>query len=47
MIFPVVIGSGRRLFPEAPDKTVLQLADSQAFDSGVVVHTCRPGGSPR
>ncbi len=47
MVFPVVIGSGRRLFPEAPDKTVLQLADTQAFDSGVVVHTYRPGGSPR
>jgi len=41
------IGSGRRLFPETPDKTVLQLADTQAFDSGVVVHTYRPGASPR
>ncbi len=47
MVFPVAIGSGRRLFPETPDKTVLQLADTQAFDSGVVVHTYRPGGSPR
>jgi dihydrofolate reductase len=46
MIFPVVLGSGARLFPETPDKTPLELADTQAFDSGVVVHTYRTGGSP-
>ncbi len=39
MIFPVVLGSGGRLFPETPDKTKLELVDTQAFDSGVVVHT--------
>ena len=39
MIFPVVLGSGARLFPETPDKTRLELVDTQAFDSGVVVHT--------
>ncbi|MEO8605790.1 MAG: dihydrofolate reductase family protein [bacterium] len=39
MIFPVVLGSGRRLFPETPQKTVLRLADSRSFTSGVVVHT--------
>ena len=39
MVFPVVLGSGKRLFPETPDKTVLQLAATQAFSSGVVVHT--------
>jgi dihydrofolate reductase len=42
MIFPVVLGSGRRLFPETPDKTVLKLVDTQAFDSGVVVNTYHP-----
>ncbi len=42
MVFPVVLGSGRRLFPETPDKTVLTLADTEAFSSGVVVHTYRP-----
>jgi dihydrofolate reductase len=45
MIFPVVLGSGARLFPEMPDRTVLELADTQAFDSGVVVHTYRPSAS--
>ena len=39
MIFPVVLGSGARLFPETPDKTKLELVDTRAFDSGVVVQT--------
>ena len=39
MIFPVLLGSGRRLFPETQDKTVLRLADTRTFSSGVVVHT--------
>jgi dihydrofolate reductase len=42
MVMPVVLGSGRRLFPETPDKTVLSLADTQTFPSGVVVHTYHP-----
>jgi dihydrofolate reductase len=41
MIFPVVLGSGARVFPETPDKTELELVDTRAFDSGVVVHTYR------
>ena len=45
MIFPVVLGSGARLFPETPDKTPLELVDTQAFESGVVVHSYRPQGS--
>ena len=42
MIFPVILGSGRRLFPETPSKTVLRLVDSRPFSSGVVVHTYHP-----
>lgn len=42
MIFPVVDGSGRRLFPDTPHKTVLSLADTRTFSSGVAVHTYRP-----
>jgi dihydrofolate reductase len=45
-IFPVVLGSGRRLFPESPDKTVLRLADIRAFDSGVVEYTYHPANRP-
>ena len=43
MIFPVAVGSGRRLFPDTPDKTVLRLADTRAFETGVVVHTYHRG----
>jgi dihydrofolate reductase len=42
MIFPVVLGSGKRLFPETPEKTPLELADTRTFGSGVVVQTYRP-----
>jgi len=41
MVFPVVLGSGMRLFPESPDKTVLELTDTKTFDSGVQVNTYR------
>ena len=42
MLFPIVLGSGGRLFPDTPDKTVLKLVDTTTFDSGVVVHTYHP-----
>lgn len=42
MIFPVVLGTGDRLFPETTDKMVLKLGATQTFDSGVVVHTYHP-----
>ena len=40
MVFPIILGSGRRLFPDdAGEKTLLKLVDSEVFDSGVAVHT--------
>jgi len=42
MIFPVLVGSGRRLFPDTPDKTGLRLTESCMVGSGVVVQTYRP-----
>jgi dihydrofolate reductase len=43
MVSPVILGSGRPLFPEdAADKTLLEPVDSNVFDSGVAVHTYRP-----
>ena len=42
MIHPVVVGGGMRLFADTRDKTVLKLADTQAFATGVVVHTYHP-----
>jgi dihydrofolate reductase len=42
MVFPVVLGSGDRVFPESPAKRSLQLVDTTTFDSGVQVNTYRP-----
>ena len=35
MIFPVILGSGFRLYPDAPDKLPLKLVDTITFGSGV------------
>jgi dihydrofolate reductase len=44
LIFPLVLGSGLRLFPETIDCRRLHLADTRRFDSGVVVNTYTPNG---
>jgi dihydrofolate reductase len=41
MIFPVVVGSGARVWPESPDKLALELADTRKYDLGVVVNVYR------
>ena len=40
--YPVVIGRGRRLFPDGLDRLDLELVGSQRFRSGVVLSTYRP-----
>jgi dihydrofolate reductase len=45
MIFPVTVGSGARLWPDSPDKMVLELADTRRYDSGVVMNVYRRPGS--
>jgi dihydrofolate reductase len=43
MVFPVVLGSGRRLFPsDALDKTKLQLVDTTTYANGVQLQIYRP-----
>ena len=42
MVFPVVLGSGARLFPDSPDKRTLKLVETKTFATGVVVHHYRP-----
>ncbi len=44
MVFPVAVGSGFRLFPETPNKTVLKLVTTRNFESGVVEHTYHLAG---
>jgi dihydrofolate reductase len=41
MVFPIVLGSGKRLFGETVDARRLTLADSQRLDSGTVILTYR------
>jgi dihydrofolate reductase len=43
-IFPVVLGSGKRLFGEGVPPRTLKLVDSKVSSTGVVMGTYRPGG---
>jgi dihydrofolate reductase len=43
-VHPVVVGKGKRLFKDEIDETVLKLADTKAFDSGVLALTYKPAG---
>jgi class 3 adenylate cyclase len=42
MVFPVLLGSGKRLFKEVSDTTHLELFETRTFESGVSVLTYRP-----
>lgn len=39
MVFPIVLGHGKRLFADISGTPVLKLADSRALDSGTVILT--------
>ena len=41
MIFPVILGSGKRIFPETEDKITLEPVDTRTY-GGIVVHTYKP-----
>jgi dihydrofolate reductase len=42
MIFPVIVGGGKRPFPDLRQKKSFKLTDTRSFDSGVAVHTYEP-----
>jgi dihydrofolate reductase len=44
MVFPVVLGSGKRLFGETSDKKGLRLASSKTVGDGVAILVYQPGG---
>jgi dihydrofolate reductase len=44
MVFPVIVGSGKRLFNEGGDTKSLKLVGTQTFDSGAIVLTYEPAG---
>jgi dihydrofolate reductase len=45
MVFPVVLGSGKRLFGETTDKKSLRLVDSRVVGDGVAILVYQPGGA--
>jgi dihydrofolate reductase len=44
MVFPVVLGSGKRLFGETSDKKPLRLSDSKMVGDGVAILVYEPAG---
>lgn len=43
MVFPVILGSGKRLFPDdAADKTKLRLVETRTYANGVQLQVLRP-----
>jgi dihydrofolate reductase len=44
MVFPVVLGSGKRLFGETSDKQTLRLVDSKTVGDSVTILTYTPAG---
>jgi dihydrofolate reductase len=46
LVFPVIVGAGRRLFPDRGIATGLALEESRTTPSGVSVSVYRPSGRP-
>ena len=44
-MFPVVLGSGKRLFGETSDQKALKLADSKAVGDGVAILVYEPAAT--
>jgi dihydrofolate reductase len=47
LTYPVVVGQGRRLFPDSGPDTALELVDSRATTKGVTIQVYRPTGRPQ
>ena len=45
MVFPVVLGAGKRLFGDTSDKKRLRLADSKSVGDGVAILVYRRDGA--
>jgi dihydrofolate reductase len=46
LMFPVIVGAGRRLFPDSGIATALALEESRTTPSGVAISVYRPSGRP-
>jgi dihydrofolate reductase len=47
LTYPVVVGQGMRLFPDAGPDSALELVDSRSTPIGVTVQVYRPSGRPQ
>ncbi|SFR71066.1 Dihydrofolate reductase [Agromyces sp. CF514] len=47
IVCPVIVGAGKRLFPEEGRDVALELLESRTFPTGIVAQTYRPGGRPQ
>ena len=47
LVFPVMIGRGKRIFSDMAAATELRLIDSKATPTGVIVSTYKPAGAMR
>ncbi len=45
LVHPIVVGSGKRLFPDGTAQKPLKLVESKTFSTGVVYLTYQPAGS--
>lgn len=46
LVYPVVVGQGKRLFPENGPDIALDLVESRAFPKGITLQIYRPNGRP-
>jgi dihydrofolate reductase len=46
LVFPVIVGAGRRLFPDEGVPTGLRLTETRTTGSGVAIHVYQPTGRP-
>ena len=44
MVYPVVLGTGKRLFGETTDKKTMRLVDSKTLGDGITLLTFQPAG---
>jgi dihydrofolate reductase len=47
LTYPVIIGQGTRLFPDAGPDIALELLESQVTPGGVIIQVYRPAGRPQ
>lgn len=47
LVFPVLLGTGKRIFAEGTPPRELKLVSTKAVGSGVIISTCKPNGPLR